>query len=401
MTTVQIGDLSGPRVSFEVEIGGHRHDIWFESSDLDLALSAEAITAAILLTAMRHGHSVSIPLSVSAEFRANVDRLQQIWSMWDPRLRQVEIAYGETPAPSLADAGRSTGCFFSGGVDSFLAIQRRLAEVDTLVHVHGFDIRAHEVDAAAATQRQMAGVADLIGRPMVSLATNVRTVAEQAGLAWGTHGHGSAMWATAHVLAPSHARMLGASSAGYADLTPWGSHPLTCPLWSSDRMTCVHTDADLSRSEKVAAIGDWPVAMEHLRVCWQNTEAYNCGICNKCVRTMLSLEVNGLSGRCRTLPRFDVDLHRSALAPKSWGDGNYLEDIHRAALEQGRSDIAQLILDLYAETDLAALRIPWHGWLKLANENGGLRSSLMPAGASGAGEAPQRWDRLRRLFARR
>ena len=47
--------------------------------------------------------------------------------------------------------------------------------------------------------------------------------------------------------------------------------------------------------------------MRHLRVCWQNPDnAYNCGRCEKCFRTMLDLWVVGALDRCDTLPhQFD------------------------------------------------------------------------------------------------
>jgi hypothetical protein len=55
--------------------------------------------------------------------------------------------------------------------------------------------------------------------------------------------------------------------------------------------------------EKVGAIARHQVALDWLRVCWRNPKgAYNCGRCEKCLRTMISLHAAGAAGRCRTLP---------------------------------------------------------------------------------------------------
>lgn len=399
MTAVELGEVTGPRISFGVELAGAAHEVWFESADVELALSAEVVAASVLLAAMRAGEPVAIPLAASKQFRAHLDQLQGIWTSWDGELQRVEVEFGPHEPPSV-DSDRGTACYFSGGVDSFYAVHRHRDAIDALVHVHGFDIRAHEVEVAAETHARLLPVADQIGLPLISLATNVRGVAEGAGLPWGTHGHGSAMWAVAHALAPRFDRALGASSAGYAALKPWGSHPVTCPLWSSERVECVHTDADVSRSGKVAAIGDWPTAMEHLRVCWQNTGAYNCGRCGKCVRTMLNLEANGVAERCTTLPRFDLTKHRDALGLTTWHDGIYLEDIRLAAGRQGRPDIEDLVFELYAETDFSTLRIQSHGWITTVAETTGIRSSLAPAGSSAPSEPSQWRHRLRRLLSR-
>jgi len=49
--------------------------------------------------------------------------------------------------------------------------------------------------------------------------------------------------------------------------------------------------------------------MDTLRVCWENRGGrYNCGTCEKCLRTMAELYLAGALERCRTLPdRIDID----------------------------------------------------------------------------------------------
>src|SRR5262249_59102310 len=40
-----------------------------------------------------------------------------------------------------------------------------------------------------------------------------------------------------------------------------------------------------------------------LRVCWENPDgAYNCGRCEKCLRTMINLLIAGALDRCPTFP---------------------------------------------------------------------------------------------------
>ena len=49
--------------------------------------------------------------------------------------------------------------------------------------------------------------------------------------------------------------------------------------------------------DKLRVIIQYPEAFSRLRVCWQNTGNYNCGVCEKCVRTMLALRALGVD-RC-------------------------------------------------------------------------------------------------------
>jgi hypothetical protein len=59
----------------------------------------------------------------------------------------------------------------------------------------------------------------------------------------------------------------------------------------------------VTRLEKIRRISTEPLVQRNLRVCWQNVAgSLNCGRCEKCVRTMLSLDICGTLGR---FPGFD------------------------------------------------------------------------------------------------
>lgn len=56
---------------------------------------------------------------------------------------------------------------------------------------------------------------------------------------------------------------------------------------SSEDMTIYSSGADKERIEKVEYVANDPVVQRHLQVC--NDETYNCGVCQKCVRTLMEL----------------------------------------------------------------------------------------------------------------
>ena len=77
---------------------------------------------------------------------------------------------------------------------------------------------------------------------------------------------------------------------------------MTDPLWSGS-VTVEHRGAGADRTQKVAALVDEEAAWRTLRVCWRNPEqAYNCGECEKCLRTMTTLEAYGALKRFETFP---------------------------------------------------------------------------------------------------
>jgi len=78
--------------------------------------------------------------------------------------------------------------------------------------------------------------------------------------------------------------------------------------------------------------------MRWLRVCWQNKElAYNCGRCEKCLRTMIALHLAGALSRCRTFNR-PIDVQRVHYL--RFGDSMYFWPELLAELERRPADAA-------------------------------------------------------------
>jgi hypothetical protein len=144
-----------------------------------------------------------------------------------------------------------------------------------------------------------AAAADL-GKELIEVETNMRAVTDPYE-AWQL-AHGVVIAAVTLLLQGQLERIYVPASFAYADLAPWGTHPLLDPLWGTEAIDLVHDGCELVRAEKVAQIATHDVVLEHLRVCNQQASKYNCGKCEKCVRTMLNLRLAGALPRARTLP---------------------------------------------------------------------------------------------------
>ena len=129
----------------------------------------------------------------------------------------------------------------------------------------------------------------------------------------------------------------------YADLYPGGTHPLMDPLWSTESVRILNDGAEATRIAKVARIAQSDTALGHLRVCWENRQGrYNCGRCEKCIRTMINLKIAGVLDRCTTFDRpLDYrDIARITL--KSPAQRSLMLQNYQAAKESGSDP--QLIL---------------------------------------------------------
>ena len=117
------------------------------------------------------------------------------------------------------------------------------------------------------------------------------------------------MGAVAHVLSEKLTNVLIASSDTIVDLVPYGSHPLTDTRLSSFSLRIDHDGERFNRLEKVEALSDWQVGLDHLRVCFEGGPGtLNCGECEKCLRTKLALFCTGVLKGMRVFKNNDLSV---------------------------------------------------------------------------------------------
>ncbi len=293
-----------------VETAGRKRTITYVVPEgVEVAATADPMLAAGLLPSMMLGEGLHVDGPVSPRLRRSSETIQSIFLTWDrdlhrraPWYRRIEVEAGPAPAPSPT-SGRGAACFFTGGVDSFHSAIAHRDELSALVYVWGFDVALDDTGRQDVIGDHLRSAADLLGLPLIEVSTDVKVVmAELSGIGWLDH-HGAALASVALLLAPSFSRFYLPSTATYAQLESLGSHPLLDPLWSTEDVEIVHDGADLTRLEKVRALADHEAARQHLRVCWQKVDdRYNCGICEKCVRTAVAARVAGVGGSFAMLP---------------------------------------------------------------------------------------------------
>jgi hypothetical protein len=301
---------------------------------------------ALLPLAATLGEPLRIPLPVDATLLDGAEQITRIWSSWYPQIARPRVE-AEPDDRSRSAAADTAAAFFSGGVDSFFTLLRVRDDVTAIerppvrsvVTVHGFDVPLHNSGAFARMRSRFDDVVGECGVTAIDVATNLR-ITRWARAPWGRLAHGCALAAIAHVLR-TYSTVYIAATGGYRDLHPWGSHPLTDPLLSTERTRIVHDGAAFTRVEKTRLLTTSNAAMRTLRVCWKSESDENCGRCNKCLRTMLILELLGALDRCETFDASRVGIVAASriLCAEPW-DFRELRDIRALATERGRPDLA-------------------------------------------------------------
>lgn len=294
------------------------------------------------------GEPLRIDAPVDARLLAGVREAVRIWTTWYPRLRASRVEALDGPVERFEDRGEHAASFFSGGVDSFFTALRHQRNVtglpiDSLIFVWGFDIPLSNVAAWNTALSANATVARQLGLPVLPVVTNLRET-RFARTDWTRLSHGPALAGIAQALGGAFGAVYLPSSASYRDLRPWGSHPETDVLFTSDRVRIIHDGAEWRRSEKTEYIAQSELALRHLRVCYQSSNGTNCSTCKRCYRTMLALEVVGALDRCATFDRGALDLRKAArVYCDSEPDIKQFGFVRELALRKGRNEIVRAI----------------------------------------------------------
>ena len=269
-----------------------------------LSASADPWIAMFLWPAMRLGRDLHVDGVASSKLVEAASTLMAIMHCWDARLRPVEVR----PEATSCDrqAGTAVASFFSGGVDSFYSALEHTApetpagaRITHLVSVRGLDIRLYDEVLWTRVRSRLRDAAAQIGCTWVECSTNVREVVPEELVGWFMY-YGAALAGIGLGVQRLWNTVLFPAGQTYAEMYTSGSHPLLDPLWSTESIRIVNDGAEATRVEKIVSrIAQSEVALEHLRVCWKNPDGrYNCGVCEKCIRTMVSLKIAGVLDRC-------------------------------------------------------------------------------------------------------
>ena len=326
------------RARIETESGKNPFQLWYRVPTQDVELlnsqNGDSFLAATLLPAMALGESVQIRAPVSRELLEHAKVIQSLYCEWDKSLSRVSIVAPERSSREVkGKTVPNVGLFFSLGVDCFHLLMRNCVarpagadEITHLIFLHGFDISHRTTFVYKDLLENGNKVARALQKKIVRISTNLRDFSDPI-ISWGRLYHGAALASYGLLLEPGFNTIYMAGGHQPRHLHPWGSHPLLDPLWSTETLRFVSEGCETGRVQKIKFLAQFPIAMETLRVCFINTNnRYNCGECEKCVRTMIGLHIAGALPNCRTFSH-EIDIHSVEKLPVSWIERAFIEDL--------------------------------------------------------------------------
>lgn len=235
--------------------------------------------------------------------------LQSILKQFSPDLRPINIivdGFGE------ADGNHNIiGTGLSGGVDCLSTIfthyQLENDEEDKINGLFMLNCGWHGAYDDPGTKalffercREMEKIAVELGIPLYQVDSNLHAFLK--GL--GDRCSYFMIYSCVFALEKAISRYFIASSLSYQEILKWNNKskdkdfseyadPYALPLLRSENLELVSDGCQYTRSQKTELISDWNIAQKYLNVCCKNESAGNCGICHKCLRTIIPLDAMG------------------------------------------------------------------------------------------------------------
>lgn len=299
--------------------------VWFKfpkSYNEYVTNRADCFATLMLPLAMRYGEDLEIGGALSLRLLNGMRQYQRIQQIWKPdEFKLIKITCHNLEKINPAKIAEGVGCAFSGGVDSFYTLWAHLPQqepdpgyrISHCLMINGFDLNSMPENTEhffKKTRQLYEPMMNKLGLDLLVAHTNIWQFMDKREWKNYMYTFGSVLIACALALGQLFSRFYIASSFQYAQLFPWGSHPLLDNLLCTESMESIHDGAHLMRVEKIAALSRWPETYSRLRTCLFNTffidkaaKLENCCRCERCIQTMSVLDMLGVLDKYTVFPK--------------------------------------------------------------------------------------------------
>ncbi len=305
-----------------------------------IARNANAFLPIGIAIGMKKNENLKISGEVSAKLSTNSSKIVEQFKQIDNSLNTttIEVAKSLTTEKS----GKRIGCFFSGGVDSFYTFLKNKKKVDSLIFVHGFDIKLKDEIFYQKVEKNIEKISKLENVELVLVKTNVREILELY-YDWNK-AHAFALASVAQLFSKGFNEIFASCGVPNVKAKHLFMNPKTDILWSSEGFKFHHFGCSADKIEKLRFLAKSSVAMENLRVCWENKLGlYNCSGCEKCFRNMLGLFATDSLDACKTFSH-EINLELLKNLRLGFLEIKYFESIQDKLAEKGdKSEVMEAL----------------------------------------------------------
>lgn len=284
----KISDLSN-HLSYQVFVNDKKYDIDLISNDSVLLHNMETPLALALPAAMTLNLPIFIDGPISRSYLENIKVLMKYYESNYQNFKSVSIEC-KSIIDYVPTYKNRCASFFSGGVDSFYTLYKRLDGIDALIVLYGFDINLKDKEKINKTKLATRKVANDLNKQLIEIEGNfTKLITDYCD--WITEGHGFALASASRLLSNLFDTIYIPGTHSVIKQKYWGSSIYTDQLHADSRLSIIHDADQFERINKIIYISKYSIALKNLRVCGDvpYDGNYNCCRCEKCIRTMIQL----------------------------------------------------------------------------------------------------------------
>jgi hypothetical protein len=313
---------------YQVPVDGSEgsETLWYslsaEYADL-VSQRSDAALVALLIPAMARGEDIHLAGPISEKLYYNLSGpYQRILQSVIPSLRPIRIYPVDVQTGTQRASGVATG--FSAGIDSFSVLaDHYYGDVPAgfrVTHLLYNNVGAHVAGAGRDPDQVFQErysqlkpyVEEQIGLPFIAVSSNLTTF--YSGFSF-QKTHTPRNTSVALLLQQGIGRYLYASTYHYEKIFVGSTYdmaysdPITLPLLSTETLEAFSAGSQYTRVEKTLKVAEIEDSYRLLDVCvYMGNTRRNCSTCEKCLRTLLTLEIAGVLDRYQDA--FDLDAYR-------------------------------------------------------------------------------------------
>jgi len=298
------------KLTFIFEYNGNRKELWYEvpKKFINEEMAMSAILLAMYIPSMNISGELCCEGKLSPKLLSNLQTIQDIMKTWSPKRFPNELKV--TPEDKLEikdyELKQKTACFFTAGIDSTNTFLKHKDELDYLIYVHNYNIKDSENNLLIyrGERNNVIQFGKKFKIPVLEIVTNIREFAKDF-TDWPSQYHGSLFASVAILLSKTIGKFYLGSSHAYSSLVPYGSHPMLDYLFEVEGMRFIHDGAESTRINKIKRISKHPEVFKHLHY---GCGGKDCRKLEKCIRSMIMLDLVGIRDKCPLCNRHDYTL---------------------------------------------------------------------------------------------
>lgn len=301
-----IDTSTGTRLQAVFEVDGNQRELWYEVEkkykNYLTYERADAFVVGLFLLALRKGYDIRVKGAISKRLFYTLNNYllpltSEVRSFNKIKLHCDEIL--SDPIPNQGAVGTGLSC----GIDSFSTIYSHLNENCPddyrITHFTFFNVGSNGMLGGEKARKLfnkrvelVKPCADELGKELITLDSNISEILEQNFYETHTYRNLSAcltLQKLFHVYYYS-----SAYSLKYFELKPGscGHYDIfNMSMLSTESLQFFSTNPYETRVDKTRLVSQYKPAAKYLNVCL--VDGKNCGGCEKCVRTLFTLEVLG------------------------------------------------------------------------------------------------------------